>query len=445
MRIGKGKYIVPIILVSVMIFTGCFWIMKIKIDDHSLKVSREIGATSTETISPILHRDSTVGMLTKEQALADYTYMWDVLERNYPSFSLAERKQPLLNKERSKELGELLIKQSKDMSLLQFYEIASNTLVPFGEVFHLSLVSPEFYFHSVLPMKEAAHLSTMYINDVNFSNQTYTYLSKVLSKQGNVDLSSQYVNEKVSHKVATSDVPSFEIVNEDTALITIPTFALDNQTERLVSYFEQAKSYKNLIIDISQNVGGSDKYWKEGIVAPNTAEELVYPNEFLINGGHEVKAYLTSSGLDIERFGLLLKQQEELQINIADKDELDMLFQLTTTISSATGKKEYTGNIYVLIDKPVFSASESFAMFCKSTGFATLVGRNSYGDGNGITPMTFSMPESGLIFRFSVLYTLNNDGTANQELGTTPDYQIEGYETPLKAALRVIAIKELQE
>lgn len=443
MRIDRGKYIALIILASMIIVIGCLWIIKVKFDDHSLKVSHEIEATPT-ALAPILPLDLTVGMLTKEQALTDYAYMWDVLERNYPSFSLADRRQPLLNKERSKELGELMIKQSKEMSILQFYEIATNTLVPFGEVFHLSVVSPEFYFNSVLPMKEAGHLSTMYINDVNFSNQTYTYLNTVLNKQGNVNLSSRYNNEPFSHKEIKSDIPSFKIINEDTALITIPTFAIDNQTDRLLSYFEQAKGYKNLIIDISQNVGGSDKYWKDGIVAPNIAEQLVYPNKFLIKSGHETITYLTSTGLDLERYGLPLKQKQ-LQINTADEDELDMLFQLTTTINSATGKKEYTGNIYVLIDKPVFSASESFAMFCKSTGFATLVGRNSYGDGGGITPMTFSMPESGLIFRFSILYTLNKDGTANQELGTTPDYQTEGYETPLEAALRVIDLRKLQE
>jgi hypothetical protein len=41
----------------------------------------------------------------------------------------------------------------------------------------------------------------------------------------------------------------------------------------------------------------------------------------------------------------------------------------------------YCKKVYVLMDCSNFSSSESFVHFCKATGFATLVGQRSSGDG----------------------------------------------------------------
>jgi hypothetical protein len=38
--------------------------------------------------------------------------------------------------------------------------------------------------------------------------------------------------------------------------------------------------------------------------------------------------------------------------------------------------KKFHGKIYLLIDSAVFSSSESFAVFSKQTGFATIVGKS---------------------------------------------------------------------
>ena len=67
------------------------------------------------------------------------------------------------------------------------------------------------------------------------------------------------------------------------------------------------------------------------------------------------------------------------------------------------------------------SASEGFAIFCKATGFAVLVGENTLGDGGGANVFLAKLPNSGLIMKYRAMHVLNPDGSSNVEFGTTPD------------------------
>lgn len=66
-------------------------------------------------------------------------------------------------------------------------------------------------------------------------------------------------------------------------------------------------------------------------------------------------------------------------------------------------------------------SSEAFAVFAKSTGFATLVGERTSGDGIGSDPAFCVLPNSGYIFNFSEQMGLTADGTCNFEYKTEPD------------------------
>jgi hypothetical protein len=131
------------------------------------------------------------------------------------------------------------------------------------------------------------------------------------------------------------------------------------------------------------------------------------------------------------------------RVNPDDIKMFDRLYVLEHTIfPRELGKKTYDGNIYLLIDEGVYSASENFAVFCKTTGFATVVGRNSGGDGIGLAPMLVALPYSGLLLQYCTLYGMNPDGSNNEEFGTTPDYISEAGETPLDTCLRIIRSKQ---
>ena len=99
-----------------------------------------------------------------------------------------------------------------------------------------------------------------------------------------------------------------------------------------------------------------------------------------------------------------------------------ILFQVTTdTIKPSKNSVNYTGKIYLLVDNKVFSSAETFAVFCKQTNFAKVVGTQTAGDGIGTDPVVYTLPNSGLIVRFTAEMGLNSDGSANEETKTIPD------------------------
>lgn len=85
----------------------------------------------------------------------------------------------------------------------------------------------------------------------------------------------------------------------------------------------------------------------------------------------------------------------------------------------------FKGKIYLLVDSSVYSASEGFAAFAKGTGFATVVGGRTGGDGLGMDPLVVALPNSGYVFRFSFEMGLNSDGSCNEEVKTVPDVEVD--------------------
>lgn len=85
---------------------------------------------------------------------------------------------------------------------------------------------------------------------------------------------------------------------------------------------------------------------------------------------------------------------------------------------------DFNGKISVLIDKCVYSSSEAFTIFCKNTGFATLFGTNSGGDGIG-RRVYWALPNSKLVLSYSLALGLFESGYSNEEYHTAPDIYYE--------------------
>ncbi|MGL5258075.1 MAG: S41 family peptidase, partial [Proteocatella sp.] len=78
-----------------------------------------------------------------------------------------------------------------------------------------------------------------------------------------------------------------------------------------------------------------------------------------------------------------------------------------------------------LVDNRVFSAAESFSIFCKEQKFATIIGSKTKGDGYVYDPVLFKLNNSGLIVRMSSAMYLTEEGICNEEEKTTPDILVE--------------------
>lgn len=95
------------------------------------------------------------------------------------------------------------------------------------------------------------------------------------------------------------------------------------------------------------------------------------------------------------------------------------------------------------MDGAVFSASEGLAAFAKSTGFATVVGERTGGDGLGIEPILAVLPNSKVVFSFSLEMGLVADGSCNEEVKTVPD--IEADPDTSQSLLKQTAILKILE
>lgn len=133
------------------------------------------------------------------------------------------------------------------------------------------------------------------------------------------------------------------------------------------------------------------------------------------------------------------------KVNREDLAEVNYYKPLSLEIPPATGKKLCNCQLFLLVDGGVYSAADGFAMFCKATRFATVIGSNTGGDGGGRNVYRIKLPKSGLILQFRAMHGLNPDGSSNVEFGTTPDViysDIPDFNSPLSLCLGYIKSME---
>ena len=111
----------------------------------------------------------------------------------------------------------------------------------------------------------------------------------------------------------------------------------------------------------------------------------------------------------------------------------------TLRVEPAAKRAAFHGRVWLLVGPMVYSASESFAVFCQATGFATLVGSRTGGDGIGaLNPVMMRLPNSGILIQYTMMYGLNPDGSSSEEAGTTPDILSPAGEPAFVTALRAV-------
>lgn len=192
--------------------------------------------------------------------------------------------------------------------------------------------------------------------------------------------------------------------------------------KELRKFYEEIKDYDKLIIDIRGNSGGDDLYWRKNVIEPLAREPITVEN-YIFTRGDYGKPFYKARGIKQSPISKLNKDilngfHQDIE------EDFDNYFISRLTLSPVDSIR-FEGNIYLLVDKGVYSSSESFSVFCKDSGFATLVGEATGGDGIGIDPLLFSLPNSGIVVRFSSLLALNGDGSINEEVQTRPDVIIQ--------------------
>jgi hypothetical protein len=182
----------------------------------------------------------------------------------------------------------------------------------------------------------------------------------------------------------------------------------------LYDFYDTIREYDALIIDIRCNGGGNDLLWRENVVKPLATTNarasfyVAYRQGKYVNQNRRRSASLSKEGVPVP---------PEVKTNNFLLDDI--------SLGTSTPEGRFSGNIYLLVDKEVYSASESFAAFVKATGFAQIVGTTTGGDGIAYTVSYFSLPNSRLVIQVPTCMGINSDGTANEETHTSPDVYVD--------------------
>ena len=413
----------------------------------------ETSAPPTET-EPSSSDSGEEIVLSSEQCIEDVDFLWRTLEESFPYIQTVNRMTGLNMEDEFANLRMSVEEGGQQVSLEDWMSTLNSFCSKFEYLGHFSMVNAAFYHNQV------EHYKTEYI-DLNGKTiaipkvvSAYRYLLAKLSQSGN----------EGNLEYAYSDLTLKRIYGH-VAYIKAPSFGrdVDEDHERIMAFLDSIEDCDNLIIDITGNGGGSDWYWKMNFVMPLIDEKVTMHMPMFAKKSQLTTDYFNALGLtdyvdkdtaDLSKYKNL-KEEDIEDLNIYFPNVISEILSVseykklveegldTSTIPKVPpmpDEKKFHGKIYLLIDKYVFSASESFAVFCKQSGFATIVGRSSGGDGIGCSPIIVDLP-SGLLFRFSTLYGVNDDGSSNQEVGTTPDIICISNESPLDKCLKTILDK----
>ncbi|WP_312159896.1 S41 family peptidase [Oscillibacter sp.] len=382
--------------------------------------------------------------LTNEQMLLDYDTMWKAMKESYPFWGVLARSKPedpdyydAVISDYREQLQR--VEAGSDEAMEKFLYIVAYSLYEVcGTVGHVSIINPD-YFQGLDVYKEYADempevqpwVDVIEKPEVISFYKYYDYLQTLFAENKNGDESNdEKANERTEEesKSAGTNLTTKIFEKGKTAYIRVDSFDnsyMESDLPKIRTFLEEVKDYKNLIIDIQKNGGGNSDYWETAFVRPNIAEPISSRLVRLMKDTELTRQFYMlgyeNSTLSPEAVKNDTKFRELPKADMAD---LTLARELLEITEPEKGEKLFDGKIWVLVGPAVYSSAEAFAVFCKDTGFATLVGQTTGGSDSG-GPILFELPNSHVLIQFDVEYCLNADGSCNQEMGTVPDIEAE--------------------
>ena len=352
--------------------------------------------------------------LTSEEKIQDFEYMYNILKDNYAFFWVNERMYNIDWLSNKDEYTQRIKNTNTDEEFIQELNNILGDLNN-GHTNVISLNKFEWYY-SIYGAKNSWKGNKPWGKILN---------EPLVLNRYKFDKSKKKVIE--SGQYGASSEPAFTkkiLIPEKVAYLGITSMdgnRIEEDGKLIKEFYKEIKDYEKLIIDIRNNGGGNDYYWKRNVIEP-LARETISVDNYIFTRGDYSKIFYKARGIR-------LKNIENLDKKLIAKmpDEIDKFDNYYISNISIKPKDpiNFKGKIYLLVNNGVYSSSEGFASFCKTSGFATLVGETTGGDGIGIDPLLFSLPNSGYVIRFASLLGLDGNFNINDEIKTIPDIIID--------------------
>ena len=376
------------------------------------------------------------GYIFAEDALEDFLFLSDFLRDSFPFLDALRRVYGLDFEALVEEYYQMFSQQEGEIALESHLLMldAFLNIIRRGErnIGHLYMVDAAYFAYFKLWVGEWRPFTDPE------SIHTYEMLG--------VDLDNLAASARLVWDYVGSNLQFAYHWTESAAYVRIDSFMpayLERDLAALREFYSFISGYYDrLIIDISRNIGGGVT-WYELFVLPNVYE---MPQAELLPGfirncplSLELARiwdipYCSINAFDFDSFPELHREDFQhlrymLQFSLPEFEPVERLFH---------------GDIYIIIGPHSLSGADAFARFARATGFATLVGEPTGGIGGGAEAIGGSvadyiaLPNSGLIFRLDLMYSINERGLWNEEVGTMPDIPTMQGKTALETVLYVI-------
>ncbi|WP_338852540.1 S41 family peptidase [Clostridium perfringens] len=362
--------------------------------------------------------------LTEEQKIEDFNYLYNTIEENYPFLETNKR---LNNVDWLSKKEEYLQRVKNTKSDIEFLMTLNSILSELNNG-HTHMITNSSQFRD---FREIYSMNKGWQKKVQLPvlNNKKALARYNIDKNEKIQVLNQEKNEKTE---GIRNASTKDIVEGKIGYIYIPQmisyYNMGNDIELIDEYLNNIKEYQALIIDIRGNGGGDSYYWISYLV-PKLIDKVYENTTYSFwKDGEIINNYLKKSKVKYSTgFGEVkdLDTIKLVNLPVEVKENFKYYSKNTMEISPSEDSINFKGNIYLLVDKLVYSSSEAFASFAKQTGFATLIGERTGGDGIGSDPLLHMLPNSGYIFRFSKDMGTTADGTSSEEFKTEPDYLIE--------------------
>lgn len=378
--------------------------------------------------------------LTNTQMVEDFDYVFDELKENYPFFGVLKRE---YNIDFVGNYPRYLKRITECKTDQEFIDEMTGIMGELNN--HHARIADSDYVARVLDYYSKNWNSpSIYYEFLNLNKQV------VRNRYGLAGVESEPKsknNKKKAVSILTEPKSaniSLDTSKEGLAILKInqmadpDNFAAD---EAVINEFLRNKHmYEALIIDIRENYGGNMEYWQKFLLPKILTAPKTVTNHLFFKDSNRAKLLLADDTLNVEKLSNVDISAIKLD-HAKDLKDFDYYISDTITVTPDESNKEngYNGDVFLLVDKAVFSAAEGMASFMKHSETATLIGEQTGGDGITLGVINDVMPNSGLVFTYTNTLGYAPDGSINAEKRTIPDIQSSSFRNSIET------IEEIEE